>query len=397
VLKGDVELVRTLNASLLLATLRRRGRASRAELAAATGLTSATVSHIVADLLAAGWLREVGEGRSAGGRRPVLLELNPDSRFVVAVDLAVRQVRVAAFDLRGSVLARRDEALPCVGRDAVDAIGSMVERVLADAGIAAAAVRGVGVSVPGWLDPATGDILALVNLPGWEGVPLKALLEERLHLPVRVDNDANAAALGELWFGAGAGSPNLAYVLVDEGVGCGIIVDRQIYRGLALAVGELGHVTVEPDGLPCRCGNTGCLEALVSRGALAAQWRTAGREDGYAGLVAAYRDADPAARAFVSQAAARLGIGLAGLINLFSPGLVALGGGVIDDLPELAAEATAIAYRRSLPVLSQRVRVIRSALACPGPLAGAAALIWDELFHPVRLGAGGGGGRLGWA
>lgn len=310
-------------------------------------------------------------------------------RCVVGVDLGGTKIYTALAGLEGNILA--EARVPTRAREGPGAvlgrIADTVRQVCGEAGGAAPLALGIG--SPGPLDPETGVVYRSPNL-GWDGVLLKAGLEEMLGLPVLVDNDANLAAFGEYSFGAGRGSRQMAYVTVSTGIGGGLILDGRIYRGSGGGAGEVGHMVLDPDGPPCGCGRRGCLEALASGTAMAARARelaAAGRGEailkeaggGTGGITSAEvaraaAAGDPGALEIIIRAGEYLGMGLANLVNLFNPDRLVLGGGALKAGEAFwAAMERELAARALRPALDQ-VRVVRAGLGDRSGLMGALAL-----------------------
>lgn len=399
---GNSDFIRKLNRAVVLDIIRRHSPVSRAEVKRATGLNFTTVTNAVNDLVGAGLVREVGLGDSNGGRRPVLLTLNPGGRYVIGCELQSTSLVVALFDLTGRMIACRAEAKSpsATPREVVARIASCARTILAEGNVAAERVEGVGVAAPGPLDTQTGVLHLPPNLPGWRDVPLRRLLQDALGFPVTVEKDGNAAALGEVWFGAAQGVRNLVFIIVDAGIGAGIICAGRLYRGRQDGAGEIGHTTLDLDGPRCSCGNYGCFEALASgftlsrkageairRGArtiLAASGGDGGVE--LATILAAARSGDKLALDLLDECGRLVGIAVANVVNMYNPEVIVLGGRLArEDLPVLA-RAQELGRSRAFPVLAERVRIVPSALGERFLVAGAAALILAQLFRsPVEL------------
>lgn len=254
-------------------------------------------------------------------------------------------------------------------------------------------VMGVGVAAPGPIDPFTGVIYNPPNLPGWEEVPLKSILEAELGTPVFVGNDANLAALGEHEFGAGRGLNHMVYLTVSTGIGGGIIVDGRLLLGARGLAGEAGHMTIDPDGPPCGCGNVGCLEVLASGTAIGriARERLARGEHStmleHAGgrleavtaetVEAAALAGDAVAKAVMKTAASYLGIGVSNLVNLFNPEAVVLGGGVARAGELLFEPVRREVEHRVMPKLREGLRIVPASLGDDVGLLGAVALVLE--------------------
>jgi len=292
--------------------------------------------------------------------------------LVIAVDLGGTQIRVALSDMEGNFIRRVDCPTEAAqGQDAVlRRLAARIQEVRQ--GIPDGDILGVGIGSPGPVDALAGLIISPPNLPGWEAVPLRDLLEQRTSLPVRLANDANAAALGEWAFGKGRGRQNVVYVTISTGVGGGVIAEGRLLLGHRGLAAEVGHMTLQPDGPRCNCGNYGCWEALASGTAIAregAEVVRAGRSrllaamcQGVPGDVdarmvgAAATEGDAEARRIIELAGYYSGIGVATLIHLYSPEIVLIGGGVsrqgallLDPLRQVVQERVMPPYR-SVPI-----------------------------------------------
>lgn len=318
------------------------------------------------------------------------------NRCVVGVDLGGTKIYTALADSRGRLAA--EVRVPTGAREGPEAvigrIAETVRRVMREAGVGPGAVAALGIGSPGPLDQAAGVVYNSPNLRGWINVPLRDRLREATGISVFLDNDANLAALGEFYFGAGRGSGNLLYVTVSTGIGAGIIIDGRIYRGAGGGAGEAGHMVISPGGPLCGCGRKGCLESLASGTAMAvraAELVSAGRGkailreagDDPAALTAASvaRAAgagDPEAAGIISEAGAYLGMGLANLINVLNPDRLVMGGGALEAgslfWDSMAGE---LAARALGPALGD-VTVVKSVLGGKSGLMGAVALALES-------------------
>lgn len=304
----------------------------------------------------------------------------------VGIDLGGTKIAGALVDETGAILRRdRLDTQARQGPEAV--IGQLVEIVARLTEDACAPVEGIGVAAPGPLDSRSGVVFSPPNLAGWSNVPLQQILEDRLGIPVKLENDANAAAWGEYWFGAGGKKGTMVYLTISTGVGSGLVLDGRLYRGENTFAGELGHTIVDPQGPLCGCGRQGCLEALVSGTAIASfgqaadpssMIRSLASSDGGSvraeHVFAAYRKGDEQAVRIIHQTVRYLAIGLSNLIHLVNPGLIVLGGGVTragDVLfPLLRKQLTTYL----MEPFRETCRVVPAALGEDAGLLGAAAL-----------------------
>jgi predicted NBD/HSP70 family sugar kinase len=319
------------NRSALLSSLFFELPRSRQELSEATGLSSASVSNVVRDLIAEGIVVEAGSIESDGGRPRALLQINPDYGYVIGVDVGETRVRVELFDLALTEHAKTNYPLDPRQHGAgliVEAILTGIEAVLADSGVSPAAVLGIGVGVPGIVGNGP-DGLVHGQTYGWESVPLGRLLRAGTSLPLHIDNDARTMTQAELWFGTGRGAQSAVVCLIGSGVGASIVADGAVVRGSTSSAGEWGHSTVMVGGRACRCGSLGCLEAYVGAEAILDQYGSPPADgDQEAALAALIGLAPTSARAaeILDKTALYLGVGIADLINLFNPERIILGG-----------------------------------------------------------------------
>jgi predicted NBD/HSP70 family sugar kinase/biotin operon repressor len=299
--------LRSHNTALVLDLLRTAGAAgiSRPELAERTGLTPQAVSKITARLRADGFVAEAGRRASTGGKPATALRLVPEAGLAVGLHLDRDELRAVLVDLTGAVRAEHRAPLDLgAGQDAVVEGAGRAARALSG-GRAPEAVLGVGVAVPGPLDHRSGVLHRVTGFPEWDGFPLRDVLARRLRLPVVVDKDTNAAALGLAVTGSGAES--FAYLHLGTGLGAGLVFGGSVHRGARTGAGEFGHQVVQMDGPPCGCGGRGCIEALC---------------------LAAVEQGD------LEGAARTLGVGAANLVALLDIDLVLLGGRTVARAPE---------------------------------------------------------------
>jgi predicted NBD/HSP70 family sugar kinase len=318
------------NRSVLLSSLFFEQPCSRQELSGATGLSPASVSNVVRDLIDDGIVVEAGSVDSDGGRPRTLLQVNPDHGYIIGVDVGETRVRVELFDLTLTERAKADYPLDPRQHQVgliVEAILTGLEVVVAASGVSPAAVLGIGVGVPGIVENGPDGIVHGQTY-GWESVPLGRLLRAGTDLPLRIDNDAKTMGQAELWFGAGRGAQSAVVCLIGSGVGACITANGAALRGRNSSASEWGHTTVMVGGRPCRCGSRGCLEAYVGAEAILGQYGGPLPGDQEAALAALIELAPVSAQAaeILDKTALYLGGGIADLINLFNPERIILGG-----------------------------------------------------------------------
>ncbi len=332
---------RRLNRQRLLEAVRRTGPISRADLAKSTRLSPPTVSALVEDLLLeVDLLHEVGMGTSKGGRPPILLEFNAEFGYLVGVDVGSRTLRVALTDLQGTVLARHQEPTNATsGTATLDQIYAAVDEVFRQAGRDRTKLYAVGIGAPGMTDVTTGRVIEAVNLPGWVDVPLRELAEARLGVPVRVDNDANMAALGERWLGAAQKVDDFVFIALGAGIGAGLVVGGRVHRGHHWYAGEISHMNLDYREWQADFGKRGYLESRVGAAAIP-EWQharplvegvaTAGRDRAatVAYIIDAARSGDTRAAAVFDELAVYLGTAVANIVAVLDPALIVFGGGL---------------------------------------------------------------------
>ncbi|MFH8366645.1 ROK family protein [Streptomyces sp. NPDC018031] len=384
------------NLERVVRAVRMAGSLTQAEIARSTGLSAATVSNIVRELKDGGTVEVTPT--SAGGRRARSVSLSGDAGIVVGVDFGHTHLRVAIGNLAHQVLAEESEPLDvdasaAQGMDRAEyLVGSLIEAT----GISPGKVIGVGLGVPGPIDVETGALGSTAILPGWAGTNPRDDLAARLGVPVHVDNDANLGALGELVWGAGRGVADLAYIKVASGVGAGLVISGQIYRGPGGTAGEIGHITLDESGPVCRCGNRGCLETFTAaRYVLPLLHSSHGADLTVERMVQLAREGDPGCRRVVADVGRHIGSGVANLCNLLNPSRVVLGGHlaeagdlVIDPIRESVA-------RYAIPSAARRLSVMPGALGGRAEVLGALALVLSEMGDSTLLDGTATAGALG--
>ena len=341
--KSNQEESRRHNRRLVLNTIYTGGEISRVEISRRTRLTRTTVSGIVADFIESGLVEETGRAPSTGGKPATLLRLNENARLMVGIDLAESEFCGALVNLRGKIVTRRCLSVSEAGAaDALQRVYQLIGQLLTQK---TAPVIGIGVGVPGLMDPATGTVRQAVNLD-WVDLPLGDLLRARFQLPVYIANDCQVAALGEYTFGGRRESKNLMVIKIGRGVGAGIVLDGHLFYGDNAGAGEIGHIQVAKAGERCRCGNSGCLETVISVPALIERAR---REispeiEDLPALIAAQQRGDPRVTALLEDAAQTLGGVITHFVSILNINHILLAGSLrpLGDI--------------FLPVLRQRVR-----------------------------------------
>ncbi len=391
------------NLAAVLAAIRGTADMTQPLLAKQVGLGRSVVTARIAELESAGLVTFGGMGPSTGGRAPRQLRLRAEAGVVVGAAIGATGMDIGVADLAGQVLAH--VSVPIDIADGPELVLARVEAE-ADALLAEAApdrdVWGVGVGVPGPVEFATGLPVAPPIMPGWNAYPIRERLSARWSAPTWVDNDVNLLALGELRTNpAAAETHDLLYVKIGTGIGAGLVSGGRVHRGANGSAGDIGHIAVpEAESVICRCGNTGCLEAVAGGAALAREGRRLAESGaspimaklleangglGPADVATAARHGDAAARALLARSGRLVGSTLATLVSFFNPAVVVLGGAVITAGDYVLAAIRESVYRRSLPLATRTLRIEPSAAIETGGLSGAVHLVLDELFAADRL------------
>lgn len=340
--RGNRELIRQINRNLVLNLIKSRGPISRSDLANLSGLSPAAISGIAADFIASGLVEESGEGKSRGGRRPVLLRLNHRAGYVVGLKLMEETITSAVTDLDARVLHYQVTPLPADDDHSLEKmlprLIAAVEDTIAASNVDAQRVLGIGMGMAGVVDGETG-VCRYSPFFEWRDVQIAEPIAQHFDLPVYVENDVNTLTIAEKWFGYGSDVSHFVVVTVGRGVGAGLVVNNQIYRGTAGGAGEVGHIPLVVDGPRCGCGKRGCLEALTSDPAVVRRALegiadaketqltcVAPDELTLAHVTAAAEAGDIFAQALLADAGHWLGVGIATLVNLLNPQLVIVGG-----------------------------------------------------------------------
>ncbi|MER7790475.1 ROK family transcriptional regulator [Streptomyces sp. NPDC097640] len=381
----------------LLRLLRDGGPTSRAQLGDRMDLSRSRLAVEVDRLLDTGLVIADGLAASRGGRRSHNIRLSPTLRLL-GVDIGATSVDVSVTNAELEVLGHLTQPM-----DVREGPVAVFEQVLAMAGkLRATGVAegfdGAGIGVPGPVRFPEGVPVAPPIMPGWDGFPVREALSQELGCPVMVDNDVNLMAMGEQQAGVARSAKDFLCVKIGTGIGCGIVVGGEVYRGTTGSAGDIGHIVAEPDGRPCACGNRGCLEAYFGGAALARDAEAAAREGrspelavrleaagtlAASDVAAAAATGDAAALDLIREGGTRTGQVIAGLVSFFNPGLVVIGGGVTGLGHTLLAAIRTQVYRQSLPLATGNLPIVLGEL---GPLAGvigAARLISDHLLSPA--------------
>ncbi|NDJ75954.1 MAG: ROK family transcriptional regulator [Chloroflexi bacterium] len=393
--RGNRNLMRAMNRNLLLNIIRSQGPLSRTQLTELSGLSVGAVSQIVTDLIETQWVTEAGESDSTGGRRQVLLRLNPTAGYVVGLKLMENRAVCAVTDLEATVLSYLERSLP--NRETPTAVAETLSQTVIhavyEADIAREKVRGLGVGLAGVIN-STAGIVHYSPFFHWQNVPLADILAQELSLPVYLENDVNTLTITEQLFGPGHGVANFAVLTIGRGIGLGVVINHQLYRGHKGGVGELGHITLLPDGPLCDCGKRGCLEALAADPAILRELRHA-LDNGTPscltsdtmldGLTQAAEQGDELAQDLLKTSGHYLGLGLATMVNLFCPSLIIISGEGVTAGPHRLDPMLDALRAHAFNGLLEDVDILIKHADDQAWARGAAGLVVGKLFESPLL------------
>ena len=399
---ADQALVRRLNTSLIAECLRSRGPLSRANLSDETGLSRSTVSSLVNALLEKGFVREIGLETPGRGRPGILLELDPKGGSAVGIEIGVDYISIVLTDFIAQVLWRQRVVSNPDDEQSVifERAEELIQQALAVGEQHDLKCLGIGVGVPGLVNAQQGTLVFAPNL-AWHEVPVRDKWTRRFHLPIFVENEANAAALGEFCFGVAQDVQNLIYLSAGFGLGAGIIIEGQLFCGSGGYAGEVGHMTIDPDGELCGCGKHGCWETIVGPRAIARRARKALQDnkdshittlvDGDLSridvntVIQAAEAGDAVACNALRETGVQLGIGIGNLVNAFNPQMVVLGGALSSASPFIMPVIEKAVQKHALPQPYESLEIAASAHGADACVMGGVALVLDDVLAEPML------------
>jgi glucokinase-like ROK family protein len=403
---GSFQLMKLQNKSQILDTIRTDGPISRAEVAKQTHLTPPTVTNLVSELIYSGLVIEGSMGTSTGGRKPILLTINYAAFQIIGMDIGISNIKIVVTNLKGQLLDQAKINMPAsIDKEAfLQLIARFLEERMTEDWGQPKQILGIGVGMHGLVDPEQGISIFAPNLK-LRQIPIREYLEARFQLPVYVENDAMAMALGERWFGEGMGTDHFISVNIGMGVGAGIYLNGELYRGTTNSAGEIGHTVIDLDGELCSCGNIGCLQTIITGPAIAKkatnlmlnhqastsllhklsqnqQYNISG-EDVHEAAV----QGDSLAQDILRGIGTHLGIGLANLTNTLNPQKIILGGGVSRSSEFFMASLRNSLYSRVLET-SKHVEIVVTQLGEYATAIGAATIVLQVTYsknNPILL------------
>jgi glucokinase-like ROK family protein len=396
---ADQKLVRKLNNNIIIEVLRKEAPVSRANLSAMTGLNRSTVSSIIDELIEGSWVRETSLQTDKIGRPGMLLEINPQGGFVVGVEIGVDFLLCLVTNFSTEVIWRKR-----IGTNPDDGQVAILQMAF---GLANEAIEfgknecgrclGIGIAVPGLVDVYNGIVKLAPNLK-WENVPLRLIWNQQFHYPVYVENDGNAAALGEYYFGAARGIKDIIYIAAGYGLGSGIIVDGKLMRGNRGYASEVGHMTYDSHGVICSCGKRGCYETVIGPRAVIENVKRLIEEKGadktiikisndgrsvinYDAVVNAAQENDPIAIDALNDVGCKLGLVVSHLVNIFGPKMVILGGALNYAKDFIQPAVAKVVKENALKLCQEDLEITSSYLGQESSVMGAIGLVLENLWQ----------------
>ncbi len=385
----------------VIEALRKQGEISRTDITNLTGWSKAKTSQKIRELVNKGLLVEVGEGASQGGRRPRLLRINDRLGYLVGLDIGATSLDIALADVGGKICQRRSALVDVrqAPEEYLKDCRALILEMASAQGCLPDQILGIGIGVPGPVDFGRGVLVAPPLMPDWENYHIGDFFQPAFPSAfVVVDNDVNIMALGEQRAGDGAGIDHFIFVKIGTGIGSGIVSNGKIHRGSYGSAGDIGHICVDKQGPICRCGNTGCLEAMAAGPAISEKAMLAAK-NGSSPLLrqmmevnggvlrpedvnAACREGDQAALDIIRASGEMIGDVLAGLVNFFNPSHIFIGGGITNFGNHLLVAIRRAVLRRSLPLATTHLAINFSRMGPDIGVTGAIALVNEYLFQP---------------
>ncbi|HOK29020.1 MAG TPA: ROK family protein [bacterium] len=385
--------VRRFNRSLVLQTIRAHSPISRIELTELTTLTPTTITSLVDEFIKYGLVKEIGNIKGGVGRSRTLISINSEAYYVLGIDLARISISAGIVDLAGNLLTVKrvssdlNQHFPVTLNTLEETIHSLLDEISPQI---KEKIIAIGIGSPGPLSPSKGVIISPPNFTGWSNIPLKEIMEREFGLPTFIENDAKACALGERWFGCCKNTDNFVYLAVGTGVGAGIIIDGDIYRGEGELAGEIGHTTIDINGPRCSCGNYGCLEIYTSVISLIDRIE---KEEGLKSLIRdghietlssfyrSAREGNIRAVEILNDYCFWVGVGVVNIINTLSPSAVVLGReALINGSDLIIPRVEKVVTERSFFTTSQQTRILASSIGQDTGVIGAATIALQEFY-----------------
>ena len=378
---GNSIVVRKWNLIGIFKAIRKQGPISRIELTEITGCSAGTVSNHVRTLIKKGFVIETKKGISSGGRKPIQLMVNPNKAYIFSIEIEVTQIKIVMFDLEIKVVMK--SIIPIIYKDnymkTLKQVFFEMDKMIEEKNLKLYNLLGIGVAVPGLIDKVKGILEFAPNL-GWKNVHISKIFKDKYGLPITLNNEAKAAAIGE----RDSIYPkinNMVFVSINEGIGCGIFFNGELYRGASGNAGEFGHIIIDTNGPVCHCGNKGCWETLASESYIVNRYLKLSNSNKKLNKKEIYqlgKNGDKKIIEIFNEAGKNIGIGLVNIINGLSPELVVIGGGVVEIKDYIHDEIIKKLEENALSVSYKKVKIKFSELGSLAAVYGMADLIINE-------------------
>lgn len=379
---ADQTLVKKINQKLLLNEILKNSPISRAKLSEITGLNKSTVSSQVNALIEANLVFEIGQGQSSGGRRPVMLVFNKHAGYSVGIDIGVDYINGILTDLEGNIVLDQYYDLGNSSPERTkDILFTIIKHFISHMPDSPYGLIGIGICVPGLVDK--NQKIVFTPNANWNDIDLKSLVEQEFNVPVFIENEANAGAHGEKVFGAAKNYDNIIYVSISTGIGVGIIINNDLYRGVNGFSGEMGHMTIDFNGPKCSCGNRGCWELYASEKALLKSFQNKDHKVSYQEIIDLAHQNDVETLNSLQNFGFYLGIGLSSILNTFNPQAAILRNSIIESQPMVLNSIRSAVSSRIYSQLDNSYELLPSSLGKNAPALGTSSIVIEHFLDMV--------------
>ncbi|CUX93592.1 xylose repressor [Bacillus velezensis] len=380
---ADQAFVKKVNQKLLLNEILKNAPISRAKLSEMTGLNKSTVSSQVNTLMKENLVFEIGQGQSSGGRRPVMLVFNRKAGYSVGIDVGVDYINGILTDLEGTIVLDQHHHLECSSPEITkDILIEMILHFIANMPQSPYGLIGIGICVPGLIDKNQKIVFAPNS--NWRDIDLKSFIQKKFNVPVFIENEANAGAYGEKVFGAAKNHDNMIYASIGTGIGIGVIINNDLYRGVSGFSGEMGHMTIDFNGPKCSCGNRGCWELYASEKALLTSLQTKEKKVSTQDIIDLAHLNDIETLHALQNFGFYLGIGLTNILNTFNPQAIILRNSIIESHPMVLHSIKSEVSSRVYSHLDNSYELLPSILGKNAPALGMSSIVIDHFLDMVH-------------
>ncbi|AZV51325.1 transcriptional repressor XylR [Bacillus halotolerans] len=381
---ADQTFVKKVNQKLLLKEILKNSPISRAKLSEKTGLNKSTVSSQVNTLMKENLVFEIGQGQSSGGRRPVMLVFNKKAGYSVGIDVGVDYINGILTDLEGTIVLDQHHHLESNSPEKTkDILIDMIHHLITHMPQSPYGLTGIGICVPGLVDK--NQKIVFTPNSNWRDIDLKSFIQEKFNVPVFIENEANAGAYGEKVFGAAKNHDNIIYASVSTGIGIGVIINNDLYRGVSGFSGEMGHMTIDFNGPKCSCGNRGCWELYASEKALLKSLQTKEKKVSYQDIIDLAHRNDIGTLNALQTFGFYLGIGLTNILNTFNPQAIILRNSIIESHPMVLNSIRSEVSSRVYSQLGNSYELLPSFLGKNAPALGMSSIVIDHFLDMVTM------------